>query len=300
LKTKQYRSMIILFLAPVAILYAVFFLYPTFRAFYISLFDWSGFESNMTFIGLGNFLELFKDEKVWKVALPNTLFIIFVGGLFVFLLSFFLSGVLTTKIAFRKTFRAILFFPSVLSPVAIAILWGFIYNKKWGLLNNMLDTLGLDMLKRAWGAPDILLNSILVAMVWMYTGFYCVILVAALDRVPQSLLEAADIEGAGEFRKFFSIKLKLIRDVLTTAIILWCISAVKEFGLLYAWGGGIDIPPDGATNLAVKMYITAFGKRVTIFRMGYATAIGILMFAIVGIIVFLVTSWNRRHETIEY
>jgi ABC-type sugar transport system permease subunit len=69
---------------------------------------------------------------------------------------------------------------------------------------------------------------------------------------------------------------------------------------LYAWGGGIDIPPDGATNLAVKMYITAFGKRVTIFRMGYATAIGILMFAIVGIIVFLVTSWNRRHETIEY
>lgn len=300
LKTKQYRSMVLLFLAPVTILYAAFFLYPTLQAFYVSMFDWSGFESSMTYIGFNNFIELFRDEKIWKVSLPNTLYIIFVGGFFIFAISFFLSGILTTKIAGKKFLRAILFFPSVLSPVAISILWGFIYNKKWGLLNNLLDTIGLGMLKRAWGAPDILLNSILVAMIWMYTGFYCVILVAGLDRVPVSLLEAADIEGASEIRKFFSIKLPLIRDVLVTAIILWCISAIKEFGLLYAWGGGIDIPPDGATNLAVKMFVTAFGKRVTIFRMGYATAIGILMFAIVGIIVLVVTSWNKRHETIEY
>jgi len=78
-------------------------------------------------------------------------------------------------------------------------------------------------------------------------------LVAGLDRVPVQLLEAADIEGANELHKFFMIKLPLIRDVLTTAIIMWCIAAVKEFALFYTWGG-ISNPPEGLQNLAVRMY----------------------------------------------
>ena len=298
--SKQYRTMIILFLAPITLLYTVFFLYPAAQSFYVSLFDWSGFESNMRFIGMNNFAELLSDKKIWEVAIPNTLRIIFAGGVMVFGMSFLLSGILTTKIRGKKILRAILFFPSVLSPVAVAILWGFIYNKQWGLSNNFLSAVGLSSLQRTWGAPETLFWSILIAFVWMECGLYCVILVAGLDRIPMSLLEAADIEGASEFKKFFTIKLPLIRDVLTTAIILWCIGAVKEFALFFAWGGGIDIPPEGAQNLAVRMYITAFGKRTTMFRMGYATAIGILMFVVVAVIVFLVYWLNRKHETVEY
>ena len=292
--------MVILFLAPVTILYALFFIYPAVRSFYVSLFDWNGFQETMKFIGANNFIELMRDQKIWGVAIPNTLKLIFVGGFLVFALSFFFSGILTTKMRGRKIFRAILFFPSVLSPVAVAILWGFIYNKQWGLLNNFLGLIGLGAFQRTWGAPETLLYSIIIALVWMNTGLYTVILVAGLDRIPASLLEAADIEGASEFRKFFRIKLPLIRDVLTTSIILWCISTVKEFGLLFTWGGGIDIPPDGAQNLAVRMYITAFGKRTTMFRMGYATAIGVLMFVVVAIIVFFVYWLNRKNETVEY
>ena len=292
--------MIILFLAPVTLLYLFFFLYPAVRSFYVSFFDWNGFQSTMRYIGFNNFIELMRDEKIWGVVIPNTLKLIFLGGFLVFALSFFFSGILTTKIRGRKIFRAILFFPSVLSPIAVAILWGFIYNKQWGLLNNFLGSIGLSALQRTWGAPETLLYSIVVALVWMNTGLYCVMMVAGLDRIPASLLEAADIEGASEIRKFFQIKLPLIRDVLTTSIILWCISTVKEFGLLFAWGGGIDIPPDGAQNLAVRMYITAFGKRTTIFRMGYATVIGVLMFVVVAIIVFAVYWLNRKHETVEY
>ena len=83
------------------------------------------------------------------------------------------------------------------------------------------------------------------------------ILLAALDRVPESHIEAATLEGASEFTIFFKIKIPMIWDVLVTALTLWGINSVKEFALLYAWGGGVDIPPDGATNIAVRMYITA-------------------------------------------
>jgi ABC-type sugar transport system permease subunit len=292
--------MIILFLAPITILYLVFFIYPSINSFYVSLFDWNGLQESMKFIGIRNFVELIRDQKIWSVVIPNTLKIIFLGGFLVFALSFFFSGILTTKIRGRKLFRAILFFPAVLSPVAVAILWNFIYSKQWGLLNGFLKIIGLGAFQRTWSAPETMLYTIIIALVWMNTGLYTVMLVAGLDRIPASLLECADIEGASEIRKFFQIKLPLIRDVLTTSIILWCISAVKEFGLLFTWSGGIDIPPDGSQNLAVRMYITAFGRRSWVYRMGYATTIGVLMFAVVGIIVFAVYWLNRKHKTVEY
>jgi len=292
--------MIILFLAPVTLLYLTLFIYPAGRAFYISLFDWSGFGAGMRYIGLNNYVEMMSDRTIWEVAMPNTLMIIFAGGVLVFGISFLLSGVLTTKMRGKKILRAVLFFPSVLSPVAVAVLWGFIYNRQWGLLNSILGAVGLGFLERTWSAPETLFWALLVAYVWMTTGLYCVILVAGLDRVPTTLLEAAEIEGAGELRKFFSIKLPLIRDIVTTAVILWCISAVKEFALFFAWGGGIDVPPEGAQNLAVRMYITAFGKRTLIYRMGYATTIGVLMFVLIGVIVLCVYMANRRRDTIEY
>ena len=296
---KSLRRMIILFLSPALLLYLVFFIYPSIRAFYISLFDWDGFSSNMRFVGLANFKELFGDVSFWSIAVKNSLMITIVGGALVFALSFLLCAILSSKLKGKKFFRALIFFPSVINPIAIAILWSFIYNNNWGLLNNFLSLVGLQSLQRTWMAPDTLFWAILAAMIWMYSGFYCVILLAAIDRVPEGYIEAAKLEGANEFTIFFKIKLPLIWDVLVTALTLWGINSVKEFALLYAWGGGIDIPQAGATNLAVKMYVTAFGKRVTIYRMGYSTAMGVLMFLMVAVIVLLISALTKR-EKLEY
>lgn len=296
---KSLRRMIILFLSPALLLYLVFFIYPSIRAFYISLFDWDGFSSNMRFVGLANFKELFGDVSFWSIAVKNSLMITLVGGALVFALSFLLCAILSAKLRGKKFFRALIFFPSVINPIAIAILWSFIYNNNWGLLNNFLSLVGLQSLQRTWMAPDTLFWAILAAMIWMYSGFYCVILLAAIDRVPEGYIEAAKLEGANEFTIFFKIKLPLIWDVLVTALTLWGINSVKEFALLYAWGGGIDIPQAGATNLAVKMYVTAFGKRVTIYRMGYSTAMGVLMFLMVAVIVLLISALTKR-EKLEY
>ncbi len=296
---KSMRNMIILFLAPAIILYAVFFIYPTAQAFYISLFDWNGFTSDMDFVGLSNFTELMGDTSFWSVAFLNSAGITIVGGLIIFTLAFILCAVLSSKIKGRKFFRALIFFPSVINPIAIAILWTFIYNDKWGLLNNFLAMIGLESLQQVWMEPDKLFWSILVALVWMYSGFYCVMLLAALDRVPESHIEAATLEGASEFIIFFKIKIPMIWDVLATSLTLWCINSVKEFALLFAWGGGVDIPPAGATNMAVRMYITAFGKRVTIFRMGYATAMGVVMFICVALLVLTIAILMKR-DKLEY
>lgn len=293
------RTMVLAFLAPALIFYGTLFIYPTVKAFYISLFDWNGFTSGMEFIGLKNFTELFGDSSFWSVAVKNSMLITFMGGILIFGLAFLLCAVLSSKIKGKKFFRALIFFPAVVNPIAIAILWTFIYNNKWGLLNNFLALVGLESWQRVWMDPSTLFWAILVALVWMYSGFYCVILLAALDRVPESHIEAATLEGASEFTIFFRIKIPMIWDVLVTALTLWCINSVKEFALLYAWGGGVDIPPDGATNIAVRMFITAFGKRVTIYRMGYATAMGVIMFIAVAVLVIVISVLMKR-DKLEY
>ncbi|MGE5583646.1 MAG: carbohydrate ABC transporter permease [Bacillota bacterium] len=295
---KQNYLMFILFLLPAALLYIGLFIYPSIKAFYISLFDWNGFTTTMNYIGLRNFSELFSDAHFWNVVMKNTLFIIFLGGFLVFFHSFILSGVLATEIKGRKFFRALLFFPYIINPVAVAILWSFIYNKKWGLLNNILTALGFHAVP-TWTNPEVLFWAILVALTWMYTGFYCIILLAALDRVPQGLIESANLDGANEFQIFFKVKIPLIWDVLVTALVFWGITAIKEFALLFTWNGGIDVPPDGATNLAVQMYVTAFGRRVNIFRMGYSTAMGVIMFLLVAVLVLSISRIFKR-DTVEY
>lgn len=293
------RPMVWLFLFPMTAIYVLMFIFPSLRAFYISLFDWSGFTASMRYVGLGNFRELLGDDYFWSVAFVNTLKILFIGGAIIFAIAFLLSGVLSTNLRGKKIFRAITFFPTVLSPIAVAILWSFIYNDRWGLLNSTLKLLGQERLILTWMAPEHLFGSILAALVWMNTGFYCIILLAALDRIPQQTIESAYLDGAGEMQVFWRIKIPMIKDILATALTLWAINAVKEFGLLFAWAGGVDIPAAGATNLAVKMYVTAFGRRVTVYRMGYATAMGIVMFLLVALLVFLI-SRAFRSEVFEY
>lgn len=296
---KKNRRMILLFLGPSLFLYLLLFLYPALKAFYVSLFDWNGFTADMKFVGIGNFRELFLDNHFWTIVMANSFGIIFIGGIMTFSVAFFLSGMLATGPRGKGFMRGLIYFPSIINPVAVAILWSFVYNHQYGLLNGFLRVIGLGFIQPVWTAPETLFWSILIALVWMYSGFYFVIISSALERVSKDQIESAKLEGASEFRIFFTIKIPLIWDVLITAIIFWCISAVKEFSLLYAWGGGVDIPQPGAQNLATYMYMTAFGRRVTIYRMGYSTAMGVVMFLIVVIFFLLINRLTRR-EGIQY
>ena len=192
---KRSKTMITAFLAPCLILYFFLFLFPAAKAFYVSLFKWNGFTSDMKFVGLGNFKELFSDSHFWKVVMANSFGIIVFGGLLTFTIAFFLSGMIATNPRGKKFMSGLIYIPSIINPVAVAILWSFIYNQKYGLLNGFLRIIGLGMIQPTWTAPDTLFWAILVALVWMYSGFYFVILSSALERVPLGQIESARLEG---------------------------------------------------------------------------------------------------------
>jgi ABC-type sugar transport system permease subunit len=223
-----------------------------------------------------------------------------VGGILVFSLSFLLTGILHAGLRGKSFFRGVLFFPSLLSQVAIVVFWGFIYNKNWGLLTGFLRLIGLVKVQPTWTSTDHIFGAALFVQVWASVGFYCVILLAALDRIPSSFTDAARVEGASEIATFFRIKIPLIWDVLVTSIVLWGIGAVKAFGIFYAFVGPSASTPLPLRNIAVYMYITAFGdKGGASFRMGYATTMGIFMFLLIAVLYLLVTAVAKR-EKVEY
>lgn len=293
------RSFVFISVGLPLLLYLIFFIYPALRGLYVSFFDWDGFSTNMRFIELGNFTELATDRHFWAVVMRNTFSLLFVGGALVLGLAMLFSHLLTQQIWGRRFLRAAIFFPNIVNPVALAILWAFVYNQDFGLLNALLDGTGLSALKAVWTSPDNLFWALLVALVWIYTGFFTVIFVAALDRIPSHYIEAATLEGANPMRIFFSIKLPLIRDILAIALVLWMIEAMKQFSFLYAWGGGGNFPQEGQQNLAVFMYAMSFGSRDAIYRMGYASAMGVLMLLLVGLVVILFWRLSSQRK-LEY
>jgi len=300
MRGRQYRPMIVLFLLPAFLFCVVLFVYPALAAFYVSLNEWSGFTPHMKFIGLANFGELLRNTFFWTTVLPTTAKVIFVGGFLVFSISFLLTGILHAGLRGKSFFRGVLFFPSLLSQVAIVIFWGFIYNKNWGLLNGSLRLIGLGKIQPTWTSTDHIFGAALFVQVWASVGFYCVILLAALDRIPSSFTDAARVEGASEVATFFRIKIPLIWDVVITSIVLWGIGAIKAFGIFYAFVGPGATTPLPLRNLAVYMFVTAFGDKVGgTYRMGYATTMGIFMFLLIAVLYLLVTAIGRR-EKVEY
>lgn len=292
------KRLIITFLFPATFLYIVFFLYPAFRAFYYSFFDWSGFSYEATFIGLDNYKELVRDE-LFIESLKNTLTIVFVGGVIVFGLAFTLTILLNSGIKGRKLFRAIIFLPNVVAVIALTTMWSVaIYHPRFGILKNVLAYLGFETLsKTLWTSPENIFESMLAAIIWMNVGFYVVLLMAGIDKIPIELYEAAKIDGANQLQMFYRITVPLLWDVITVGIVLWSISALKIFEFPFAFSA-LEPSPNTYT-IAVYLYVMGFGQRTPIYRLGYATAMGVaLVLTVVAVVVVL--RRVLRREVIQY
>jgi len=294
-------NLIVAFLSPACVLYGLVFVFPTLRSFYVSLHEWSGFTANMKYVGLANFRELFHDGIFWQ-AIRNNLFLVFVGGILVLALALFFSTTIKHVRPFlEKTLTSVIFFPHLLTAVSVAILWKFIYNPRWGLLNAFLTAVGLGRLAQPWlGKSHLVMSAILVPIAWMTVGFYMLILKAGMDRIPISYFEAAEIDGASRWQMFRYLTLPLLNDVLMICVVLWAIAALKHFGLVFAMTGGG--PSQTSQLIAVYLFITAFeapGGQGSSMRMGYATAMAIVLFALV-IVFYVVQLLLKRKERYEY
>ena len=294
---KTRKRLIALFLLPASLIYLIFFLVPTVWAFYYSLFDWSGFGQNMKFIGVGNYKELLHDP-IFLLSLKNTLAILALGGIIIFALAFVLTILVNSGVKGKKFFRAMIFLPNVIATIALTTLWAFIYNPTFGLINSFFQLIGWKAgAAFTFTSNDHIFYAMLVALIWIQVGFYVVLLMAGMDKIPAEYYEAARIEGANQWQMFTGITIPLLWDVITVATVLYTIFALKVFEFPYAFSQ--ILPPQEIYTVGIYLYIEGFGKRVPIYRLGYATAIGVVLLLCVVVVVLLLRRFMRR-EVIQY
>ena len=290
------RRLVIPFVGPALILYLLFFIYPAVRGLWYSTLDWSGFNQTPEFIGFQNFIELFQDQWFWT-TLYRTVLIMVLGGVFIFGLSFLFVILLNSGIRGKSFFRTIIFVPNVIAPIALTTLWGFVLNFRFGLVNGFLTAIGLEEFAQPWMGPELVFWSMLVMIIWTYVGFYLVILLSAIAKIPTELYEVALLEGANPLKMFIAITIPLIWDVLTIAIIYWGIFSLKLFEIIFSFTG--FLPKSEIWTTPVYVYILGFGKINPIYRLGYATAISLVLLVIVMIFV-IVSRFVFKRERIEY
>ncbi len=256
--------------------YVLFTLYPNLLSVYYSLLDWNGISAKK-FIGLDNFKYMFQDNYVWRALWHNLIYLLTIPPL-VILLSLFLAYLLTNKgYKGSSLFKVLFFFPNVLSTVAISMLWAFIYDGTFGLLNGAIRLIGIDIGNFYWlGEKSTALAATIPPSVWGMVGFYFVIFLNAMSTIPKSLYEAATLEGATHMNKLFKITVPLIMPIVRVAALFLMLGVFKGFeNILILTNGG----PSGSTDvIGLYMFNTAFGSGVQNY--GYASAIGMFLFVI--------------------
>ncbi|PXW93000.1 carbohydrate ABC transporter membrane protein 1 (CUT1 family) [Streptohalobacillus salinus] len=277
------KKIIALYVLPSLLLLAGLVYIPIFLTGYYGLMEWNGVGA-MEFIGLDNYMNLLQDPKFWFSA-RNSFFLALFSTLSL-ILYLAVSLILAGKIKGKELLRKIYLIPMLLSSVAIAQLWIKIYDPNNGMLNSLLQTLGVDS-PPAWLAQrETVLVAIFIAIIWQYAGFYIIIYSAALKGIPASLVEAAEIDGATPIQIAYKIKVPLISGVIKTTIVLAIVGSLKYFDLIYVMTGG---GPNGASEvIASYMYNQAFGIK----NFGYGSAIGFAL-----LILALITTWGIQKLT---
>ncbi|KAF1678305.1 sugar ABC transporter permease [Bacillus mexicanus] len=257
-----------LFLVP-ALVFLLFVYIPIFENVFLSLFQWSSFSPEKTFIGLKNYIELFHDPVFYQALTNNVLYAVIsivcqvFGGLI-------LAAVLEDKLVRKWSpfFRTVFFLPVVISMTVIALLFDFIYNPETGLLNQLLQAVGLDQLTRAWlGEDSTAMLSVIFVSQWQSVGYIAMLYIVSIQKIPDELYEAARLDGAGKIQQFFHITLPQTKEMSFVAVVMTLTGAFTVFNEPYILTGGG--PGNASEVLSTFLYKSAFTKDM----MGYASAI---------------------------
>lgn len=271
------------FYLPAGLVFLIFFLVPTALAFYFSLTRWTLFDA--TFIGLENYKTFLEDPRLMAGLRNTMIYAVLTSGLKV-IISLPLAMLLTSNIRLKEFFRGIIFFPVLVSTVAVGITFGALMQPSYGLINTALRFLGLtgpDWL----GNPDLALYSVVMVDVWKGVGIAMVIFIAGILSIPTEYFEAARLEG-GTWVKFRHVILPLARNATFTVILLSFIGGLRTFDLIWTMTrGGPGFASDVLTSVIYKEYQAGF--------YGLSTAGNVVLFVLVTVIVYpLMRFFNRR------
>jgi len=272
------------FYLPAALVFGVFFLVPTALAFYFSLTRWTLFDA--TFIGLDNYTDFVGDSQLVSGLRNTIIYAIITSGLKV-VISLPLAMLLTSSIRLKALFRSIIFFPVLVSTVAVGITFATLLRPSTGLINTVLGSIGLQ--PPDWlGNPNLALYSVALVDVWKGVGIAMVIFIAGILSIPPDYFEAARLEG-GTWVKFRHVILPLSRNATFTVILLSFIGGLRTFDLIWTMThGGPGFASDVLTSVIYKEYQAGF--------YGLSTAGNVVLFILVTIIVYPLMRFFNRLE----
>ncbi len=266
-----------LFLLPCLVLFVIFRVYPLLNGLYMSFTDARLGATESEFVGLANYAHLADDSR-FHVSLVNTAVYTFVSLLPILGIPLVLAVILDRGIPLRSFLRSAFFFPFTLSVVTVGITWLWLLDPVVGPFNYFLKQIGVPA--RPWlGDPSTAMGAIIVTSLWWVTGYYLVLYLAALQDIPNHLYEAAAIDGAGAWRRFWAITLPLLRPILLLVVVLHIIGSFQLFGQVYIMTQG---GPANATRTIVQtLYETGFKD---LFDFGAASAMSWVLFAIILVV----------------
>jgi raffinose/stachyose/melibiose transport system permease protein len=263
-----------LYIVPALVLFLVFVLYPIIYILQASMLEWNGI-SQGKFVGLDNYVELFTDDRSFRLALRNSVYWIFLTIFPQMFIGFGLALMLNANVWGRNVYRAIFYLPAIVSPVVIGIIWRRIYNPFGGFLSDLGNATGLAFLAQPYLAdPRMAIFASIAVNVWQWTGFSMLLYLAGLQGISQEMLDAADVDGVNGWQRIRYVIWPLLTHVHTTLILLGVIGALQTFALIF-------IMTKGGPNHASEMLPTyIFQQAFELQRMGYASAVSVVLLAL--------------------
>lgn len=267
-----------LLVSPYIIHFILFVAFPVIFSIVLTFHKWN-IIAPMEYTGLSNYIRLFQDEVFLK-SLVNTLIFLVIHIPLQIIIALFLAQILNQNIKFRGFFRAAFFLPVIVSGVVVTILWQQLYGFDTGLLNRLLVSIGLN--KVGWLTdPNIAMPSIALMATWKNVGLYIVLFLVGLQTVPIQYYEAADIEGANKWQKFFKITLPMINPTIFMVVILSTIGGFSLFIEPYIMTGG------GPLNSTISAVLYIYKQGFFYYHMGYSATLG-LFFALIILLVVVI------------
>jgi raffinose/stachyose/melibiose transport system permease protein len=288
---KDQRRLAAAFVLPPLLLYLVFIIYPFLGSIYYSLTEWDGASGSKEWVGLGNYIEAFGDSRMWESLEHNAIWAV-VGTISPIVIGFVLAVLLWENSRFILFFRTVFFIPFILPVVVVATAWQWIYNPVNGVLNSGLESIGLESLTKAWlGDPDTALLAVLAVAIWATVGFVVVVLLAGLQNLDMSQVDAAKIDGANWRQRAWYVILPGIAPVLTMVTAVTLIGAFSVFDIVFIMTQGG--PGISSELLGTYTYNQAFEQN----RVGYGAALSVIMtvLTLISAIIFIRIR-ERRHS----
>lgn len=280
-----------LFVAPVMIGVLVFSLGPIFFSFAMSLTEWNGY-TTPAWIGLKNFTSLFQDAKVQREWINTLLYA--VGTVPVGLvLCLVVASLLHVKTRLTGLFRVLYFLPNVTMTAAVAMVWKYLLNSEFGLVNRSLRMLGIAG-PRWLTSPDYIMISMIIVTLWSATGYYSLILLAGLQGISTSYYEAARIDGASAWRQFTSITLPLLSPSIFFILIISTTSVLRVFDLVYMFSGSHGLAGGPLLNASRTVVYGIYENAFSYLKMGYASAQSVLLFLVIAALTLFQFAMQKR------